>query len=100
MATNNLSRIDHIVVLMLENRSFDHMLGYLSLHGNRKDVDGLTTKLKPNRFEGNDYPLFHLPSTYFQYDPAHSSLDVKEQLSNRNGGFVSNFDGRLIKKKG
>jgi phospholipase C len=24
--------IDHIVVLMLENRSFDHMLGYL-YHG-------------------------------------------------------------------
>jgi hypothetical protein len=22
-------RVDHIVVLMLENRSFDHMLGYL-----------------------------------------------------------------------
>ena len=25
----NLRKIDHIVVLMLENRSFDHMLGYL-----------------------------------------------------------------------
>ena len=24
-------KIDHIVVLMIENRSFDHMLGYLSL---------------------------------------------------------------------
>jgi len=24
-----LDAIDHIVVLMLENRSFDHMLGYL-----------------------------------------------------------------------
>ena len=22
-------RIDHVIVLMLENRSFDHMLGYL-----------------------------------------------------------------------
>jgi phospholipase C len=27
----NLSKIDHIVVLMMENRSFDHVLGYLSL---------------------------------------------------------------------
>jgi phospholipase C len=27
----SLSDIDHIVVLLLENRSFDHMLGYLSL---------------------------------------------------------------------
>jgi phospholipase C len=27
----NLEKLDHIVVLMLESRSFDHMLGYLSL---------------------------------------------------------------------
>ena len=25
----NLSKIEHFVILMLENRSFDHMLGYL-----------------------------------------------------------------------
>jgi short chain dehydrogenase/Phosphoesterase family len=37
----NLEKIDHIVVLMLENRSFDHMLGYLSLEGGRDDVNGL-----------------------------------------------------------
>lgn len=29
----NLEKVDHIVVLMLENRSFDHTLGYLSLKG-------------------------------------------------------------------
>ena len=29
MADGNLSPIEHVVVLMLENRSFDHMLGYL-----------------------------------------------------------------------
>jgi len=39
--TANLRKIEHIVVLMLENRSFDHMLGYLSLEGARPDVDGL-----------------------------------------------------------
>ena len=32
----NLEKVDHIVVMMLENRSFDHMLGYsLSLAGAR-----------------------------------------------------------------
>ena len=41
-----LANIDHIVVLMMENRSFDHMLGYLSLPVDqrgrgRQDVDGL-----------------------------------------------------------
>ena len=43
---SNLSNIKHIVVLTMENRSFDQMLGYLSLPVNaggmgRKDVDGL-----------------------------------------------------------
>lgn len=28
-AGNDLPSIEHIVVLMLENRSFDHMLGFL-----------------------------------------------------------------------
>lgn len=37
----NLAKVDHIVVLMLENRSFDHMLGYLSQEGGRGDIDGL-----------------------------------------------------------
>jgi hypothetical protein len=39
--TDNLEKVDHIVVLMLENRSFDHMLGYVSLEGGRGDIDGL-----------------------------------------------------------
>ena len=26
---NGLASIEHVMVLMLENRSFDHMLGYL-----------------------------------------------------------------------
>jgi phospholipase C len=30
---NSLDRIEHFVVLMLENRSFDHMLGLLASHG-------------------------------------------------------------------
>jgi phospholipase C len=37
----NLEKVDHIVVVMLENRSFDHMLGYLSLTGGRPEIDGL-----------------------------------------------------------
>ena len=29
VAATGLNAVEHIVVLMLENRSFDHMLGYL-----------------------------------------------------------------------
>ena len=37
-----LSDIKNIVILMMENRSFDHLLGYLSLGaGGRADVNGL-----------------------------------------------------------
>jgi len=38
---NNLNKIDYIVILMMENRSFDPMLGYLSLTGGLDDVNGL-----------------------------------------------------------
>ena len=34
--------IEHVVVLMLENRSFDTMLGWL--YPGREDFDGLTGK--------------------------------------------------------
>jgi phospholipase C len=34
-------RIKTVVIVMMENRSFDHMVGYLSLLGPRMDVDGL-----------------------------------------------------------
>ena len=37
------AHVDTIVILMMENRSFDHLFGSLRLpeHGNRADVDGL-----------------------------------------------------------
>jgi phospholipase C len=34
-ADENLRKIDHIVVLMMENRSFDHMLGFLTIEQGR-----------------------------------------------------------------
>ena len=37
----SLDKVDHIVVLMLENRSFDHMLGYLSLEGGRGEKSSI-----------------------------------------------------------
>jgi phospholipase C len=39
---NKLNKVKHIVVLMLENRSFDHLLGYLKANGIKPAVDGLT----------------------------------------------------------
>ena len=46
---SNLDKIDHIVVLMLENRSFDNMLGWLGAKGGRKQkVNGVAGKKLSN----------------------------------------------------
>src|SRR3954447_26178183 len=58
----NLKKIDHIVVLMMENRSFDHMLGYLSLEAGRTDIDGLKAGMS-NTHNGKKYPIRHLQRT-------------------------------------
>ena len=42
---NGLAAVDHVVVLMLENRSFDHMLGFLypgNVSPSGQPFDGLT----------------------------------------------------------
>ena len=36
----SVDNINTIIIVMMENRSFDHVLGYLSLDG--KDVNGLS----------------------------------------------------------
>ena len=87
-----LDEIEHIVVLMLENRSFDHMLGYLGLEADSHDIDGLREGMA-NEHEGRSYPIFRLEKTAFTkaQDPCHSGACVDEQLANGNAGFAANF---------
>lgn len=91
-AADNLRKIDNIVVLLMENRSFDHMLGYLKLEGGRADVDGLTPGLS-NRYGQKSYPIHHLNHTALRsnQDPCHSGQCVTDQLKNNGGGFVNNY---------
>jgi phospholipase C len=88
----NLRKIDHVVVLMLENRSFDHMLGYLTLEAGRTDVDGLKASMS-NSYKGTSYKVRHLTRTALTKpeDPCHGGACIAEQISNNMGGFVSNF---------
>ena len=51
----NLAKVDHIIVLMMENRSFDHLMGYLKLE-NILDVDGLTPDMS-NNLGSQPYPV-------------------------------------------
>lgn len=92
----NLEKVDHIVVLMMENRSFDHMLGYLSLEGGRGDVDGLTGE-ESNSHKGKSYGPRHLEQTRFpqSHDPGHTGAAVARQLADNNGGFVAEYAERV-----
>jgi phospholipase C len=100
----SLTQIDHIVVLMLENRSFDHMLGYLSHPSEgrlRADVDGLKGN-ESNVYTNNQGDQItvkseHMASPIMNGDPCHEWGCVEEQLSNNNGGFVKNYFRKVSK---
>jgi phospholipase C len=77
--------IQHVFVLMLENRSFDHMLGFSGITGNDAvtgqptSVDGLTGT-EANQFGGHAFNVGHPADYTMPVDPAHEFPDVLEQL--------------------
>lgn len=105
VSRGNDPRIQRIVVLMLENRSFDHMLGF-TFQGSRKvcgfPVDLAT--LPPNLAPETNEPVFPQEedeySGDFYPDPGHDFEDVRTQIFNAPGppqgnpnmqGFVSAY---------
>ena len=95
-----LGKIEHIVVLMMENRSFDHMLGYLSLEGGREDVDGLKVGMA-NDYGGRSYPVHHLERPAFTpiEDPDHSGEATSVQIAGgAMSGFVDSFAAKLAQR--
>ena len=87
-----LANIDHIVVLTKENRSFDHMLGYLSLpveQGGmgRQEVDGLKGG-ETNSYQGEIYPSFKLEQTRFAPGPPNGYESVYHAVD---GGKMDGF---------
>jgi phospholipase C len=94
-----MAAIDHLVVLMLENRSFDHMLGFLK--SSDYPINGLDgSEANPGPTE----PVRVNPNARFALDlaadPGHGFLDVNLQIfgnkaGNRNGptmqGFVTSY---------
>lgn len=91
-----LKNIEHIVVVMMENRSFDHMLGYLSKEGHmdgskRPDVDGLRGG-ETNPYKGQKFQSFPLTDTHFLESPCHSFECVLNQVdAGKMDGFVADF---------
>lgn len=102
MSDSALAQIEHIVVLMLENRSFDHMLGYLSLEGGRSDIDGLKSGMS-NTARGVVYAIAHEPETHTpnpDWDPDHSGEATDLQIGGgKMDGFAESF-ARTLESRG
>src|SRR5439155_1831337 len=85
-----LDLIDTIVVLIMENRSFDHMLGYLSLPPcNAKSVEGLSNdpawlERYANLFAGRAYKPFHMTAKRMPGDPPHDRDWIGLQIGSPN----------------
>lgn len=97
------NKVQHLVVLMMENRSFDHSLGFLKsptwkvdgLDGTETnpDTQGVPVRVSPDaRYAGDFWP-----------DPGHDFISVNEQIfSNSQGtgtgpfmqGFVKAYQGK------
>ena len=107
MPTPNLDQIKTIVVVMMENRSFDHLLGYLSLPPFSWKVDGIQedptwiTKAS-SIYEDATFAPFHLTDPYdvIDADPPHEWFHIARQMGHpdKNGvfpmnGFVTNYAG-------
>jgi len=74
-------RVEHLVVLMLENRSFDHMLGFLK--SPEHPIDGLTgTETNPSADHGPDVRVSRDAQAAgdLNPDPGHEFEDVNVQL--------------------
>ena len=73
---SNLQKIDHIVVLMLENRSFDNMLGFLGAsEGGRQKVNGVAGKDL-----SNPIPEYARPTNGIKYVP----VGMETEMTNPN----------------
>jgi phospholipase C len=87
--------IDHVIVLMMENRSFDHYLGALKLEEGR-DCAGLDGSESNPDAEGVQHSVFHLAEEC-QEDPPHGWSSSHSQFNEgANDGFVLEHEERTV----
>ncbi len=85
--------IDHIIVVMMENRSFDHFLGAMTLLEGRDDLDGLTADMENAGDDG--VPVAPYPNEIACIaDPGHGWDASHGQYNGGvNDGFVRDYGG-------
>jgi phospholipase C len=82
-----LDQIQTVVIVVLENRSFDHVFGHLRMpeHGNRADVEGLQDPTRNpdyvNFVGGEAFAPFARADAPFPHDLPHGRNDVQLQLA-------------------
>ena len=101
--------IAHFFILMLENRSFDHIFGFSPIAGtdavtgkpttiDRPDpAVNINTDTQTNPTNPTAYPVHNGADFSFEgldLDPGHEFFDVQQQLAGPNLGFVNNYAGQ------
>ena len=87
-------RVKHVVIVMMENRSFDHYFGALTLEEGRTDVEGLTAEMSNPHPDGREIGPF-LSTQFCVEDPPHGWSSCHDQWNGgKNDGFVSEFYDR------
>lgn len=119
MATPPFPLVGHVFVLMLENHSFDHLLGFSNISGTDAEsgkptqINGLSDT-ESNSYQGLTYTVQHPADFSMPIDPAHEFPDTLWQLSGSNlpydpakgyptinrEGFVDNYVNSLSTDEG
>jgi phospholipase C len=82
--------ITHVVVVMKENRSFDHLLGNLAAEG-QPDAEAIPASFTNQDDSGAAVAPFHLPTTCVNMDPGHQWDEMHRQVNGgKMDGFVTN----------
>jgi phospholipase C len=97
--SDKLAEIETIFIVMMENRSLDHMLGYLSLPPYNRDLEGIKQAWGKNYasiLDNRPYPPWHRADPYVSVDPPHERSDISVQMgrpvsSAPMNGFVESY---------
>jgi phospholipase C len=85
-------RVQHVIVLMLENRSFDHMLGYMPGVGE-------LTGAESNPSEWGDIRVSDDADFVLPLGPDHTHVGIMSQIENGNTGFVKSYAAVVAKAR-
>jgi phospholipase C len=81
--------IRHVIIVMKENRSFDHLLG--RLHDLRPDVEAVPADYSNPDAQGRAVFPSHATTTCIAHDPGHQAASVARSLDHgKMDGFIAN----------